>query len=116
MLVESLGQRLAEKSILVTLLALQPYMSNHVVMFRFRLSDRQTIGPAALRELWSAACCSNDVKVSRVASGASYGDRGYAYSLWAAPNTPDLRIVETRLQRLLVETMPTATIKLTNLR
>ena len=91
-------------------------MTNHVVVFRFRLSDKQTIGPAALRELWSAACRSDDVKVSRVPSGAGYGDRGYAYSLWAAPNTSDLRIVETRLQQLLRETMPTATIKLTNLR
>ncbi len=49
-------------------------------------------------------------------SGAGYGDRGYVYSLWAAPNTPNLHAVEVQLQRLLTETIPAATIQLTYLR
>lgn len=85
-------------------------------MFRFRLSNNQTIGPVLLRKLWSAACHSDNVQVSRVPSGAGYGDRGYVYSLWAAPNTPNLHAVEVQLQRLLTETIPAATIQLTYLR
>jgi hypothetical protein len=90
-------------------------MTHHIALFRFRLSAAQSIGPAALRKLWSAACGSNDVNVCRVTSGLGYGDTGRSYSLWAPPNTANLWAIETRLRELLADTFPSAAINLTTL-
>lgn len=91
-------------------------MSEYVAMFRFRLSNGLTIGPKTLRRLWSMACCSNNVSVTRMISGPGYGDQGHVYSLWAVSSVRDLRWVETEMERLLRSCMPTATIKLVCLR
>ena len=91
-------------------------MHAHVAMFRFRLGENQTIGPSVLRKLWSEACSSNDVKVSRIASGFGYGEPGYIYSLWASPHTHDLRAIEVAIECRLQKLLPGVTIKLTQLR
>jgi hypothetical protein len=89
-------------------------MSHYIALFRFRLSEGQSIGPAALRKLWSTACGSNDVKVSRVASGPGYGAQSHTYSLCAPAKTANLATVEVRLRRLLADTALTATLTLTH--
>jgi hypothetical protein len=91
-------------------------MREQIAIFRFRLSNSQTIGPASLKKLWSRACESNDVSVTRVASGFGYGERGYVYSLWAAPSLRDIMAIETQLLNLLQAVLPAATITLTQLR
>jgi hypothetical protein len=90
-------------------------MTHHIALFRFRLSASQSIGPAALRKLWSTACGSKDVNVCRVTSGLGYGDTGRSYSLWAPPNTANLLTIETRLRQSLADTFPSAAINLTSL-
>ena len=87
-------------------------MSHQIVLFRFRLSDGQSIGPAALQKLWSLACGSNDVKVSRAASGPGYGTESHTYSLCGSPKTANMPNIEAHLRRLLVEKALTATITL----
>jgi hypothetical protein len=89
-------------------------MSHYIALFRFRLSDGQSIGPSALRKLWSNACGTDDVKVSRVASGPGYGAQSHTYSLCAPAKTINLAHIEVRLRRLLADTALTATLTLTH--
>ena len=91
-------------------------MREQIAIFRFRLSNSQTIGPASLKKLWAKACESSDVSVTRIASGSGYGERGHVYSLWAAPSTRDIAVIETQLLSLLQAVLPAATITLTQLR
>jgi hypothetical protein len=85
-------------------------MTHHIALFSFRLSGGRSIGPSALRKLWSSACDSDDVKVSRVTSGQ--GDTVHTYSLCASPRTANLQAVEIRLRGLLEQTLPSAAINL----
>jgi len=89
-------------------------MSHYIALFRFRLSQGQSIGPLALRKLWSNACGSDDVKVSRSASGPGYGTQSHTYSLCAPAKTVNLANIEVRLRRLLAETALTATLTLSH--
>src|SRR5258708_21355193 len=75
-------------------------MSHYIALFRFRLSEGQSIGPIALRKLWSTACGTSDVKVTRAASGPGYGAQSHTYSLCAPPKTVNLAAIEVRLRRL----------------
>ena len=88
-------------------------MSHYIALFKFRLSEGQSIGPLALRKLWSNACGTNDVKVSRAASGPGYGAQSHTYSLCAPPKTVNLASIEVRLRKLLADAALTATLTLT---
>lgn len=88
-------------------------MAHHIALFRFRLSGGHSIGPAALRRLWSVACESDEVNVSRVTSNSGFGDIGHTYSLCGPPRILNLAAIETRLRRMLTEKLPSATINLT---
>jgi hypothetical protein len=88
-------------------------MSHQIALFRFRLSKGQSIGPSALRKLWSDACGSKDVDVSRESSDYGSGDRGFTYSLCGSPRTPNMHDVERRLRSSLAVALPGATINLT---
>jgi hypothetical protein len=88
-------------------------MTHHIALFSFRLTGAQSIGPAALRELWSAACESDNVRVSRVSQGN--GGRMHTYSLCAPPKTANLAAIEMRLRRLLDGALPNAAITLISL-
>ncbi len=61
-----------------------------------RLNSSQSIGPAALRELWSQACESNVVSVSRENSHGSI-----SYGLHATVSLMNPRRAEVRMRQLL---------------
>jgi len=90
-------------------------MSHHVTLFRFKLGKGQSIGPKELRRIWADACRTSDVSVSRSNYDAGYSDDTHTYSLLGSPKTPNLAEVERRMQRMLAELSPTATIRLTPL-
>ena len=81
-------------------------MDHHIALFSFRLTAAQSIGPNSLRRLWSSACESDNVKVSRVSHGK--GGSAHTYSLCASPRIANLAAIEMRLRRLLEETLPSA--------
>jgi hypothetical protein len=89
-------------------------MANHVPLFRFRLSNGQSIGPLALRRLWSSACGSDDINVTRETRDAGHGTQSHTYSLCGPAKIANLPTIEARLRRLLDEMALTATITLTN--
>jgi hypothetical protein len=88
-------------------------MSHHVPLFLFRLSNGQSIGPSALRRLWSTACGTDDVVVSRETREGGHGAPIHTYTL-CGPASANLPNIEARLRRLLAETALTATITLTH--
>jgi hypothetical protein len=71
-------------------------------MFKFSLGSGQSIGPAALRTLWSRACESNDISVSRQTYRAGSSTKN-TYLLHASPRLRDLSLVEARLRLLMNE-------------
>jgi hypothetical protein len=89
-------------------------MAHYIPLFRFRLGTGQSIGPTALRRLWSTACGSDDVNVTRETRDAGYGEQSHTYSLCGPSNTANLANIEARLRRLLAATALTATITLTH--
>lgn len=72
-----------------------------VLQFQFRLAHGLSIGSAALKHLWSAACGCGDVSVSREPTRADEERSGHRYSLWAPPHRFDPAIVEDRLRATL---------------
>ena len=74
-------------------------MAHHITLFQFRLSNGQSIGPAVLRRLWSQACSSDDVTVSR--HSRPFDAQGHTYSLCGPARTANLAGIEERLRRLL---------------
>lgn len=84
-------------------------MDKHVALFRFKLNSGQSVGPVALRALWSRACESNDVSVSRQASRFGGGTQT-SYLLHGPANIADLRNVEQRLRTLINESKLVGTI------
>lgn len=84
-------------------------MNNHVEFFKLHLVDGQSIGPAALRTLWSRACESNDISVSRQSRRTAYGMKD-VYSLSASPRMRDQPMIESRLKMLLLESRLTASV------
>ena len=85
-------------------------MTHQIALFSFRLGGGQSIGPAALRRLWSFACESDNVRVSR--TPPTQGGRVHTYALCASPKTANLPAIEMRLRRLLEESLPNAAISL----
>ena len=88
--------------------------THHVTLIQFRLRNGQSIGPAALRQMWAVACQTADVAVARKAEKDRFGTQSHIYSLCASPRTSDLAAVEGRMQRLLQEAALEATITLTH--
>ena len=75
-------------------------MAKHQIpTFTFTLGSRESIGPAALDEMWKRASCSNDVSVGREWRPRNQGKP--VYILYAPQNLADLRGVELRLRHLL---------------
>lgn len=87
-------------------------MNAHVPQFQFRLRHGSSIGPVALKRLWSAACGCDDVTVSREPARAASDRTGYRYSLWGPPHRFDLVAVEARLQLTLRARFPEAHVML----
>lgn len=76
-------------------------MAQHqIALFTFTLGMTESIGPAALRDMWVRACGSRNVSVGRRESHGSHRDRP-AYMLYADQNMPNLREVELEMRRLL---------------
>jgi hypothetical protein len=81
-------------------------MNAHVPQFQFRLARGLSIGPVALKRLWSAACGCSDVTVSREQTRPNEDRSGHRYSLWGPPNRFDLATVEARLLTTLEARFP----------
>jgi len=76
-------------------------MSRHqIALFTFTLGNSESIGPAALRDLWARASGSSNVSVARRTPAESFRDRP-VYTLYAPQDLTDIRDVELRLRRLL---------------
>jgi hypothetical protein len=89
-------------------------MATPIAIFRFRLASGHSIGRSELFKLWSAACRSPAVSVTRVESPSGFGERGHTYSLWgsAQMGSPE---IERRMRDSLAAALPKATIILTHL-
>lgn len=72
-------------------------MKQQIAIFRFTLSQNQTIGPARLQALWTQACQTPHVSVGRE-EGVSGGRP--TYSLYAQQRLENLPLVEQRLRHL----------------
>lgn len=78
-------------------------MSQHqIAMFTFTLGNTESIGPAALRALWSRATGSANVSVGRRTPMGGARDRP-TYTLYAPQSLSNLRDVEFRLRKLFEE-------------
>ena len=76
-------------------------MKHQIAMFKFTLGNGQSIGPAALQELWERCCGTRNVSVGRNAE--SFDGRRVTYSLYAPQQLPQLEQVEMRLRQMLEE-------------
>ena len=86
----------------------------HVPLFRLRLGSGGSIGPVALKRVWSSAAQSSMVSVSREAVGR--GGSHYTYILsgpahLALPGAP----LEQEIRRLLLGCLVTAHIELSRI-
>jgi len=84
-------------------------------IFRIRLRNGGSIGPAPLRRLWSLAVGSQDVSVGRDEGrrGHAVAYQTYIVSAIAVPH--DIKRVETALRRLLEDSLAVAHIELTSM-
>ncbi|MGA9421087.1 MAG: hypothetical protein WBW61_01930 [Rhodanobacteraceae bacterium] len=90
-------------------------MKDRVSLFNLRFSDGRTIGPEALRRLWSEACGSRDVAVSRT-TFESAGRPGHRiYTLSGPRSMAGLDAVELRLRTLMRDRVAGSVVKLTRL-
>jgi hypothetical protein len=78
-------------------------------LFLFRLSGGQSIGPSALRRLWSTACGTDDVQVTRETRETANSAPIHTYTL-CGPASANVLNIESRLRRLFAEAALTATI------
>lgn len=85
---------------------MKPQPPVQVPQFRFRLRRDVSIGPAALKRLWAAACGSEDVTVLRETTRTAEGDSTYRYCLCGPPHLFDIDRVEARLLKTLQSTFP----------
>lgn len=92
--------------------AMKPQPRAQVPHFRFRLRHDLSIGPAALKRLWSAACGDENVTVSREPTRTASGDSTYRYCLCGPPHLFDLAHVEARLRTSLQATFPADHVRL----
>lgn len=72
----------------------------HCTLFQFRLSDSQSIGPAALRGLWARACGSRDVSVQRELRDAGFDKRVPVYLLCGPSRLIQVHALDDRLREL----------------
>lgn len=77
-------------------------MSNHIQWFQLNVTNGQSIGPAALREIWSRAAESNEISVSRRSRERNVGNTDI-YAFLASPRLKNVSQVEIRLRQLLGE-------------
>ena len=78
-------------------------MSQHqIAMFTFTLGNTESIGPVALRALWTQATGSANVSVARKPPMGGFRDRP-TYTLYAPQSLANLREVESRLRKLFEE-------------
>ena len=82
-------------------------MIHPAALFHFRLSGGHGIGRRELLKLWSAACRSSDIAVSRVESGSG-GQVAHTYSLFGPARSLDIHDVETRMREALSTALPKA--------
>ena len=76
-------------------------MSQHqIAMFTFTLGTTESIGPTALRALWTRATGTGNVSVGRRSPLGGFRDRP-TYTLYAPQQLADLRMVEARLRQML---------------
>jgi hypothetical protein len=76
-------------------------MAQHqIALFTFTLGSAESIGPAALRDMWVRACGTSNVSVGRRPPSESFRDRP-VYTLYAPQGLADVREVELRLRRML---------------
>ena len=87
-------------------------MARRVPIFQFRLRNGRSIGPVELTNLWVAASGSEDVAVSRELRNVEGLRPDAVYLLSAPPDLFDLAGVETRLRRLLQDTLFNAHVEL----
>ena len=87
-------------------------MAHPAALFHFRLSGGHSIGRAELLRLWSGACGSKDVAVSRVESGGSHGQASHTYSLFGPTKVSATLDIETRMRDALSVALPKATFAL----
>jgi hypothetical protein len=76
-------------------------MQTQVPLFQFRLRNGMSIGPTALRRIWTTASGLNDVTVSRELRRIGTERTDHVYSLSGPANMFDLPMVETKLRNLL---------------
>jgi hypothetical protein len=81
-------------------------MSDPIPLFQFRLRNGMSIGPVALRRIWSTASQSQHVTVSRELRRLGNQQSGHVYSLNGPPNLCDLSTIEIRLRNLLNDVLP----------
>lgn len=86
--------------------------ARRVPIFQFRLRNGRSIGPVELRNLWATASGSEDVAVSREVRSVEGLRPDAVYLLSASPELFDLAGVETRLRRLLQDTLFNAHVEL----
>jgi hypothetical protein len=77
-------------------------MKGHVEYFKIHLGSKQSIGPRALRALWSQASMSEDISVSMQSRQTSLGSRE-VYTLSGTPRLIDQPTIEVRLRKLLLD-------------
>ncbi len=78
-------------------------MDKHVPLFKLRLNAGQSIGPRSLRSLWSKACGSSDVSVTRQTFRTGPTEKP-SYLLHGPAGMADLVTIEQRLRDLIGET------------
>lgn len=83
-------------------------MKHQIAMFKFTLGNGQSIGPAALQEMWERCCGTTNVSVGRQAE--SFGRGRATYSLYAPQQLSNLKQVEMRLRRMLEDRMLSASL------
>lgn len=86
-----------------------------VPLFQFRLRNGISIGPKALRRIWTTASGSSDVTVARELRRIGTERMDHVYSLSGPPNLLDLPTVETRLRQLLQDALTQPYIELRRL-
>jgi hypothetical protein len=89
--------------------------STMLPIFRLRLRNGASIGPALLKRLWSLAAESEEVSVSRDTGRPGHASVHHTYVV-SAPGVPwDVATVETNLRRLLQERLSAAHVDLMRL-
>ena len=84
-------------------------MTNPAALFHFRLSGGHGIGRVELLKLWSDACRSSEVSVTRTESGSAAGQPAHTYSLLGPAKKVDIHEVEHRMRSSLTVALPKAT-------